>query len=149
MNYYIIIVKVLTVLVYALSIIKYITIKQRDKSLKLRFDAYSISVLVMIAVSNLAFILIPLGSMSKVIGAILGTVLLIVTMVHLKNIMLFSDTYMYYKSSTFLMKDISNFRLDQNRLHMAIKRQPLSFKRPLSDLAFASERFSGKRPHRK
>ncbi len=144
--YYLILIRVIITGLILWSLLKFSNIRQHDKTIALRFDLISWIRLVFVIVLDASLFLIPAAKMSILYGFIVGNGMIVLTALSLRQIMLFGDKLMYFKESGFMIKDITNFKHEGARVSMRIKNNPLSFKLPITDLVYAQEKLSGKRP---
>lgn len=147
--YYMILIRTLIVGIYLGGLIKLANFKQHDKSVKLRFDPVSLIVVGLITLINVSLFVIPAAKMPIIYGFIVGNAMMVLTYFHLRQMMLFGDKIMVFKGSAFMIKDISNFKSEKGSISLRIKNNPLTFRRPLGDLKFAEEKFSGRRPKKR
>lgn len=146
--YYLILIRVLLVGVHLWWLLKFANFRTHDKTIKFRFDALSWVRLIGMTLLNLSLFM-PAHKMPLIYGVVVGNGMLVVTILQLRSIMLFGERYMFFKESGFEMRDVDKFTVDGIKVHMRIRGQAISFNRPITDVNFAVERFSGRRPRRR
>ena len=146
--YYLIIIRVLLVGIHLWWLLKFTNFRTHDKSITFRFDGLSWVRLLVMTLLNVSLFM-PASKMPLLYGLIVGNGMLVISFLQLRAIMLFGDRYMFFKESGFEMKDISKFNVEGSKVHMRIKGQAISFIRPITDIAYAQEKFSGRRPRQR